>query len=122
MKKELIAVCVVATVVSSTTGCGCLRRFRDCLCRGARCSAPATVAAPAPVAQPLAVAPMAYDPGCGYAGYDPGCAYTGQQMVGYPGQPVFDSGWTPGCESCSGGYAAPQVINGGEIPNDPGPL
>ncbi|TWT92329.1 hypothetical protein Pla108_41280 [Botrimarina colliarenosi] len=105
--KKLIALCIVTTVVSSTTGCGCCRRLRDFVCRGAQCGGSA-LAAPAPMAYappPMAVAPMAYDPGCSYAGYDPGCNYS----VGYGG-PSYDSGWSPGaagCESCSGGYAMP---------------
>ncbi|MEQ8849540.1 hypothetical protein [Botrimarina sp.] len=120
MKRNVIALCVVTTLVTSTTGCGCFRRLRDTICRGARCGAPAAVAAPAPVVQPIAVAPMAYDPGCGYAAADPGCAYPGGQVVGYPGTlGGVDSGWTPGCESCSGGYAMPPVINGGDYIMDP---
>ncbi len=102
--KKLIALCIVTTVVTSVTGCGCCRRFRDFICRGANCGA-ATVAAPAPIAYappPMAVAPMAFDPGCSYAGADPGCGY----MTAYP---QMDSGWTSGqaCESCNSGYSMP---------------
>ena len=100
--KKLIALCIVTTVITSVTGCGCCRRLRDFICRGAYCGGTA-VAAPAPIAYapaPMPVAPMAYDPGCSYAGYDPGCGYT----AAYPS---YDSGWVPqaGCESCSGGYS-----------------
>lgn len=102
--KKLIALCIVTTVITSVTGCGCCRRFRDMVCRGASCGV-ATVAAPAPVTYappPMAVAPMAYDPGCAYAGYDPGCGYSAAYA------PV-DSGWSsgPGCESCNSGYSMP---------------
>lgn len=112
--KKLIALCIATTVITSVTGCGCCRRLRDFVCRGAYCGGSA-VAAPAPVAiapPPMAVAPMAYDPGCGYAGYDPGCGYS----AAYPS---YDSGWTagPACESCSGGYSMPS--DGGYLV-DPG--
>ncbi|MEN0110254.1 MAG: hypothetical protein AAF805_05985 [Planctomycetota bacterium] len=102
MKKTalLLAVAVTAT---SLTGCGCFRRMRDALCRGAYCGAP-TVAAPAPVApvMPLAACPPAM-------GYDPTCGYAGAQMVGYGSTPMYDSGWVPGgCDDCgAGSYSLP---------------
>lgn len=124
--KKLIALCIVTTVVSSVTGCGCARRLRDFVCRGSRCGAVTAIAAP-PImaAPPMVAAPMAYDPGCGYpgamAGYDPGCGFPGAQTYGYA--PSYDSGWTgggAGCESCSGGYSMPSY--GGGMPVDNGYL
>jgi hypothetical protein len=116
---KIIALCIVTTVVTSVTGCGCCRRFRDFICRGSVCGATA-VAAPAPIAYAAAPMPMAYDPGCAYAGADPGCG----DMTAYP---QMDSGWTGGqaCESCSGGYSMPS--SGGVLvdPNAsslPGPM
>jgi hypothetical protein len=122
--KKLIALCIVTTVISSVTGCGCCRRVRDFLCRGAYCGSNSVVAAPVPMmaAPPqIVAAPMAYDPGCSYAGMDPGCGY----QVGYPS---YDSGWSAGqaCDSCSGGYAIPAQSGGAYLadPNSsvaPGP-
>lgn len=121
--KKLIALCIVTTLVSSVTGCGCFRRVRDFLCRGSRCGTAAVIAAPPMVAAPPMMAPMAYDPGCG-------CDY-GQQTYGYA--PSYDSGWMPGaagCDSCSGGYSMPAYdggySGGGYLPGpggqiDPGP-
>lgn len=110
--KKLILLCVVTTVVTSVTGCGCCRRFRDFLCRGAYCGSGNVVAAPAPIAAPIVAAPMAYDPGCSYAGYDPGCGY----QVGYGGAP-YDSGWVQGAPVGDGGsYTIP---SGGGFLVDP---
>ena len=103
--KKVIALCIVTIVVSSVTGCGCCRRLRGFICRGAYCGGSA-VAAPAPIMQPLAVAPMACDPCGGFADYDPGCGYS----AAYGSAPGYDSGWTqagPACDSCSGGYSMP---------------
>lgn len=67
MKKTLLLV-TVALLVTSTVGCGCCRRLRDRLCRGAFCGAtplgaPAVMGvAPTPVYAPQAVAPMATAP------------------------------------------------------------
>lgn len=117
--KKLIALCIVTTVVSSVTGCGCVRRLRDFVCRGSRCGATTAIAAPPVIAgPPMMAAPMAYDPGCGYgggiAGYDPSCGYPGAQTYGYA--PSYDSGWMPGgpagCDSCSGGYSMPSYDGG----------
>lgn len=132
--KKLIALCIVTTVLSSVTGCGCCRRFRSWICRGAYCGAPAAVAAPAPVPMapvaPIAAAPMAYDPGCGYAGFDPSCGYSGMQTYGYGSVPAYDSGWVPGapgCDSCSGGYSLPSYdgsypVDGGSPAPGPAPI
>ncbi len=133
--KKLIALCIVTTVVTSVTGCGCCRRMRDLICRGSRCSQNA-VAAPAPImappvmpVAPMATAPMMCDPGCGYAGYDPGCGYAGPATYGYGAAPM-DSGWMPsgpGCESCGGGYTMPSYDGGYTVEPgatstiDPGP-
>lgn len=133
--KKLIALCIVTTVATSVTGCGCCRRLRDFVCRGSRC-AQSAIAAPAPIAAPpvvpvapMAAAPMMCDPGCGYAGYDPGCGYSGPVSYGYGGMPM-DSGWMPAgpaCESCSGGYTMPSYDGGYTVEPgapamlDPGP-
>lgn len=85
-------------------------------------AAPPMMAAP-----PIAAAPMAFDPGCGYAGFDPGCGYSGGQTYGYGSAPSYDSGWMPGgqaCDSCSGGYSMPAYdggySDGGSYLADPG--
>ncbi len=58
MKKLTILLALLMLTIS-TVGCGCTRRIRDRLCRGAFCG-PAAVAAPAAAAQPsfAAQAPM----------------------------------------------------------------
>ncbi|QDT70766.1 hypothetical protein MalM25_37220 [Planctomycetes bacterium MalM25] len=135
--KKLIALCIVTTVVTSVTGCGCCRRMRDFICRGSRCRqaavvAPAPICAPVVPVAPMAAAPMC-DPGCGYAGFDPGCGYSGPATYGYGGgyggMPM-DTGWMPGpgCNSCSGGYTMPSYDGGYSVqpgvPSstvDPGP-
>lgn len=126
--KKLLTLLIVSTVVSSVTGCGCCRRLRDFVCRGSRCGGATALAVP-PIlsAPPMAAAPMAYDPGCNYAGYDPSCAYPGAQTYGYGSTPSYDSGWMPGgqaCDSCSGGYSMPAYdggySDGGSYLADPG--
>lgn len=133
--KKIVALCIVTTVVTSVSGCGCLRRLRDFACRGAYCGGPA-VAAPAPIAAPPVVpmaAPMAYEPGCQYGGltgYDPGCGYMGPQTYGYGSVPAYDSGWMPAgpaCESCNGGYALPAYdggypVDSGSVAPGPAPI
>ena len=104
--KKLLALLVVVTVVTSVTGCGCCRRVRDMICRGAYCGPTATVPAPAPVTvAPLAAAcpscpptTMAYDPSCGYSGVET-LGYGGYPMV----SPMVDSGWSASCSDCQGG-------------------
>lgn len=113
--KKILALLVVVVVLPSLTGCGCCRRLRDRLCRGAYCGA---VAAPLVAPPVMATSPIACDPGCGYGGgiVDAGCGYSpGIQTYGYGGGLPFDSG----CTSCSGGYELPSYgFNGGY--SDPG--
>lgn len=114
--KKLMALLVLATVVSSVTGCGCCRRLRDTLCRGAYCG---TVApAPVAVAPPVMAAPLAVSADCGCnaapVAFDAGCAYPGAvpTVVGFGGA---------GCDTCSGGsYTLP--TSGGVMYDDPGYL
>jgi len=106
--KKILIVLAAAMLITSVSGCGCFRRMRDFLCRGAYCgSSQATVAAPAPMyaAPPTYAAPMAYDPACGY---DPSCGYGGVQY-GYNAVPM-DMG---GCDDCQSGYSLPTY--GGEM-------
>ena len=124
--KKLALLLIVATVVTSVTGCGCCRRLRDWVCRGAYCGAAPTVAAPAPVAAcpPVyAAPPVAMEAGCGF---NPGV-----QTYGYGGAPMYDSGWMPGCNDCGGGsYSLPSYDQGyvtdpgvsGTIDPSPAPL
>ena len=122
--KKMLALLVVATVATSLTGCGCCRRLRDTICRGAYCgtAAPAPIVAPPPVVT-APVAPMALgaDCGCNAApiAYDAGCGYPSgvPTMVGFGGVP---------CDTCAGGsYTLPSsggFSDGGVIYDDPGYL
>lgn len=109
--KKLLAFLVVATVVSSVTGCGCCRRLRDIACRGAYCGgAPAAVAPMVAAPMPMMAAPMAACSSCPpqSMAYDPGCGYSGMQTLGYGGYDmgsagVVDSGWSASCPDCQGG-------------------
>ena len=124
MKKTMMLL-IVATTLSSVVGCGCCRRVRDWMCRGAICKTPAPVVAPQPVAACPACPPVttAYDPGCGY-----------EQTYGYGSYPVegpsmIDSGWSSSCPDCSGpSYSLPsdsgssyQYDSGSTSTIDPGP-
>lgn len=90
--KKILALLVVATVVTSVTGCGCCRRLRDTICRGAFCGSPAPVAvapvAPVAIAPPCGCegAPIAMDAGCGFP--------AGIQTTAFGSVP---------CDTCSGG-------------------
>lgn len=108
MKKVLLLL-VAATLLSSTLGCGCCRRLRDRICRGAFCGsstattvpsyvAPAAVPTFVPQASaPVMCAPMAVEncyPVEASCGYDPGCSY--------------DTGYAP--SSMTPTMAAPMTI------------
>ncbi len=109
--KKLLALLVVATVVSSVTGCGCFRRLRDFACRGAYCGVGSTESVPMVAApMPMMAAPMAACPTCPpeSMAYDPGCGYSGMQTLGYGGYDMgsagmVDSGWSASCPDCQGG-------------------
>ena len=112
--KKMLALLVVATVVTSVTGCGCCRRLRDTICRGAYCGAAAPSQAVAP--PPIVAAPLALNADCGCnaapVALDAGCGFPGgvQTMVGFGGVP---------CESCGGGsFTLPS--SQGVIYDDPG--
>ncbi|MEO1496011.1 MAG: hypothetical protein AAFV43_02550 [Planctomycetota bacterium] len=129
MKNNGLMLLAVAITVTSVTGCGCCRRLRDTLCRGAYCGAPAA-ALPAPLAPPMvSPAPLA-DVGCGFnpVAYDAGCGFDPMvQTYGYNGFPaggqmmgspmVMDGG----CPNCvDGSYALPSYDTGGSYLVDPG--
>lgn len=118
--KRISGLLIVAIVASSVTGCGCCRRVRDTLCRGAYCGPPAAAAlAPAPVpaiAAPMA-APIAAAPACGCeftapVAYDAGCGCPSEFQTTAFGGAV--------CDGCQGGsYTLPGTA-GGVIYDDPG--
>lgn len=129
--KKLLVLLVVATVLPSLMGCGCCRRLRDRLCRGAYCGATAAPLVAPPV---MAAPPLACDPGCGYGSgiVDAGCGYNpGIQTYGYGGGLPINSGYNSGCTSCGGGYELPSYGGGysdqsyladpGSSSIDPGP-
>ena len=124
MKKKLTLL-VVAMFISSVAGCGCCRRARDWVCRGAVCRTPAPAVAPIamPAPQPVAACPSC-PPVAPMASYDPGCGYFGEQTYGYPGYSldgsgVIDLGWSSSCPSCEGGsYVLPS--EGTTLPVDSG--
>jgi hypothetical protein len=120
MKKTLILL-VAVMLLSSTVGCGCMRRVRDRLCRGAYCgsSAPVmgatTVPAPAPIYIPQASAPMMQYPQ--YVMPSTPCETC------YPCDPCdpcggsgtsYDSGWNNDCGCNGGGYLPAGSISAGE--------
>lgn len=123
--KKLTSLLIAVILVTSVTGCGCGRRLRDWLCRGAYCGAAPAIAAPAPIAAcppPMYAAPPV-------AAYDPGCGYGGVQTYGYGSG--YDSGWIPGgCNDCGGSYAMPSYDQGyvgdlgttGTVDPSPAPL
>lgn len=102
MKNKIMLLMALAMFVSSVAGCGCCRRVRDWVCRGAICRPAAPLAAQATAAPPVAACPScppvvsSYDPGCGY----------GEQTYGYGSYPieggVIDSGWSSSCPDCQG--------------------
>lgn len=124
MKKNALMLLVVAVTVTSLTGCGCCRRLRDTLCRGAYCGGPAA-ALTAPAAPPvMAPAPLA-DVGCGFnpVAYDAGCGYDPMvQTYGYNGFPMgAPMMMDGGCPSCvDGSYSMPSYDSGGSYLVDPG--
>lgn len=147
--KRITLLLAALMLVSSTVGCGCVRRLRDRLCRGSYCGpaaavAPAAVASPGMVAAPvqtpvqqpvMAPAPMMMapqammgncvpcDPCC--IPCDP-CGGYGYYGAGYPMGGLYDSGWSDSCGcSNSGGStydsgSAPAPASGGL--RDPAPL
>ncbi|TWT46823.1 hypothetical protein [Botrimarina hoheduenensis] len=119
MKKNALMLLAVAVTATSLTGCGCCRRLRDTLCRGAYCGGGSAAAIPAPLAM-AAPAPMA-DMSCAYnpmpVAYDAGCGYDPMvQTYGYGSVPMMDSG----CPSCvDGSYSMPSYDNGGAYLGSP---
>ncbi|TWT78485.1 hypothetical protein Pla123a_12770 [Posidoniimonas polymericola] len=138
-------------LVSSTVGCGCVRRLRDRLCRGSYCGpaaavAPAAIASPGmyaapaqtpyqqPVQQPvmapapmMMMAPQPMMTNC--VPCDPCCIPCdpcggGYYGAGYPMNGMYDSGWSGSC-GCSGGSdydsSSAPVPAGGGF-NDPAPV
>ncbi len=112
---------LLTLVVTSLVGCGCCRRLRDRVGRGAYCG-PTTAAAPtfAVAPQPQFVAPapsVVYDAGCNY---EPSCTYG----AAYGGSPEFssfptqggtmDSGWSGGAQM-QGGVLEPTPVYPGPV-------
>lgn len=126
--KRVAMLMVVTMITTSFVGCGCVRRVRDRLCRGAYCG-PTTASAPL-MAAPVVVAPqvspsVVYDAGCGYdpgCGAEPGCGYTTSYGGGssYPSYPadggMYDSGWAGGAPM-EGGVLTPQPVMPGPEAN-----
>ncbi len=146
--KKLTILLATVVLVSSVSGCGCCRRFRDLFNRGAYCGptaavatptyiapAPAPVIVPQPVAAPVVIPQQAQcapvccpcepccDPCCQPAA--PCCetyGYGSTPMDFATGVPTYDSGWNSDC-GCSGGATLPGTI--GTVPTggiDPGPV
>ncbi|QDU89967.1 hypothetical protein Pla175_33650 [Pirellulimonas nuda] len=105
---------LLTMVVTSLVGCGCCRRLRDRVGRGAYCG-PTAAPAQQYVAAPQCAAPapsVVYDAGCGY---DPGCAYGAAygSSSGFQSYPMdsgtYDSGWSGGAPA-TGGVMEPTPV------------
>ncbi|MGL4515041.1 MAG: hypothetical protein ACRCT8_18300 [Lacipirellulaceae bacterium] len=93
--KNLLVVLTFAVVTTSVTGCGCFRRARDFVCRGAYCGGSSVAAAP-PVMMASPAPVMAYDPSC---------AYGDVQTMGYPME----------ADCAAAGYSMPTTYDGGTM-------
>lgn len=129
--KKLLLLLAVTLLVGNLVGCGCCRRLRDTLCRGAYCGSTAApqltpaFATPAPiitppvqqfVAPPQAMVAPCPQPQCApVCSCDPCCSpdpcaqtygYGSAPALNYPagnfGGVVNDSGWAAGCSNCDG--------------------
>ncbi len=115
--KKIIVLLAVVILVTSTTGCGCMRRLRDRLCRGAFCGSTATpgvigstvAPAPTPIFVPQAAAPMYGVPCETCYPCDPCCDPCA-------GGASYGGGWNSDCDcNSSGSYLPAGSIMGGSM-------
>jgi hypothetical protein len=92
--KNLLVLLALAVVTTSVTGCGCFRRARDFVCRGAFCGSTAAATTPVVMAAPAPV--MAYEPSCGYSGV---------QTMAYPVE----------ADCAAGSYSMPTTFDSGAM-------